>query len=457
MPNNQNWTNPGSRTAPNVALSAIYRAVTGGGGEPSGPLSISGVTDNGDGTLTITGTGFGTKTQAAPVLVDYIHTAYENGVANSYYGTIANGAALPKTSQNSAALYTHVTPYDTVKISESVLRHAGATRSYHLQGGGAYVNDQWIGKPKAGGWPDNLPAGKQPHYLSFWLRTNHNHLSTWDIIPTEAVSGAFITGEAITVAGYSGFYLGTYGNQLDYPHGRFVLEITGTSQTITGTGLQGATIIGQTSEATATFPLYSLSSGTTPGMGYTLPGTKLIRIWDAPSRSYSDLTLQISVAVHDYYLGVGPSASRANGFTNSTPYPLVKNQWQHVEIEIDTQAGRMRHWVDTVLRGDNSWNPDLVGDPDFSPTLNDLGWDGGVTGISDSYISDVYFDHALQRIYIGNASTWAACTHVELQRPAAWADTQLFAYQHWGALAGGNGWLYVKNVNGEINANGWPL
>lgn len=417
---------------------------------PDGTLSITSVTDNGDGTLTIAGTGFGSKTQVAPVLADYVHTAYENGVENSYYGTIADGATLTKTSENASALYTHVTPFDTVKISQAAPRHVGATRNYHLQGGATDINDQWIGKPKADGWPDNLPAGKRPLYLSCWLWTNHSHSDTWDVIPTAAPSGAFTPGEAITVGAFSGIYLGTYGDQGSYTHGRYVFEITGTGQS--ATGLPGQTITGLSSGQTMIFPSNSLSSGVTPGLGYTLPGTKFIRIWDNPSGAGD--AVRFSLAVHDYYAFV---SGQPRFVDEQTYLPFVKNQWMHIELEMDLVAGFIRVWFNRTLHSENTFTPDAWGDAAYSPSINDLGWDGGVTGISDSYISEVYVDRDFKRCYIGNASTWTACTHAELQRPTdIWVSNSAKVAKHEGALAGESRWLYMM-IDGTVNENGYAL
>src|SRR5690554_5921750 len=75
-------------------LSLVLGQVGDAPAEPTGDPVITSVVDNGDGTLTIQGSNFGSKAQAAPVLVDYADHAYENGVRNVYHSTFSDGQAV---------------------------------------------------------------------------------------------------------------------------------------------------------------------------------------------------------------------------------------------------------------------------------------------------------------------------------------------------------------------------
>lgn len=73
MANDQSWENPGTRANPGVALSAIYRAVSGGGGDEvtgtDGTYSFvasNGIADGETITFTSSLSNFGTRSNAAP-------------------------------------------------------------------------------------------------------------------------------------------------------------------------------------------------------------------------------------------------------------------------------------------------------------------------------------------------------------------------------------------------------
>lgn len=71
----------------------------------------------------------------------------------------------------------------------------------------------------------------------------------------------------------------------------------------------------------------------------------------------------------------------------------------------------------------------------------------------DTFISQPYVDASRSRVFLGNASTLAACTGGRFMlRATAWADTQLtvdLAIQ-----PSGYNWYYVCNASGAINSSG---
>jgi hypothetical protein len=75
-----------------------------------------------------------------------------------------------------------------------------------------------------------------------------------------------------------------------------------------------------------------------------------------------------------------------------------------------------------------------------------------------AYIDDIYINNTRARIEIGNAGTWSACSVREVQIPAVWTDTQLKFSIRLGAFAPSDKlYLYVVDVNGRVNATGYPL
>ncbi len=66
------------------------------------------------------------------------------------------------------------------------------------------------------------------------------------------------------------------------------------------------------------------------------------------------------------------------------------------------------------------------------------------------YWSELYVDNTLARIEMGNAPTWNACTHREIQIPSAWGqDTVTFTVNQGTFLDGESVFLFVVDENDE--------
>lgn len=84
---------------------------------------------------------------------------------------------------------------------------------------------------------------------------------------------------------------------------------------------------------------------------------------------------------------------------------------------------------------------------------------GGSTVSHDVWYDDVVYDYGVDawaRVYIGNASTLAACTKVELQYPTSWSTTSITFVQNEGDLSGSE-YLYVCDSNDLCNSSGLLL
>jgi len=69
----------------------------------------------------------------------------------------------------------------------------------------------------------------------------------------------------------------------------------------------------------------------------------------------------------------------------------------------------------------------------------------------DCWIDDVYIDFTRARVEIGNASTWAACTHREPQIPTSWSSTSITVVINAGTFSSFTGcYLYVVEPGGEV-------
>lgn len=74
------------------------------------------------------------------------------------------------------------------------------------------------------------------------------------------------------------------------------------------------------------------------------------------------------------------------------------------------------------------------------------------------YWDELYVDNTRARVEVGNASTWAACTHREIQIPQAWGATSITVRANAGAFTpGATAYVYVVNADGVANAQGYPI
>lgn len=74
------------------------------------------------------------------------------------------------------------------------------------------------------------------------------------------------------------------------------------------------------------------------------------------------------------------------------------------------------------------------------------------------YIDDIYIDSSLSRVMIGNASTWSACTHMEIQVPTAWSASSVTATVNRGSFgATDSAYLYVVDADGAVNSSGYEI
>lgn len=95
--------------------------------------------------------------------------------------------------------------------------------------------------------------------------------------------------------------------------------------------------------------------------------------------------------------------------------------------------------VHFVLANMGSWNP--------AWSQNNRAW-----------ADDVYVDTTWARVMIGNAATYAACTHLVPQIPTTWSDRSITVNGHLGALRRiTTPYVYVLDAEGRVNAVGLAL
>lgn len=385
--------------------------------------------------VSILGSGFGTKEIAAPVLIDYVDTSYEYGVENDLNSNLADMSLVPTTFGGDKNAVWATSKGDFLYTTQGQHRHPSAGASYFFEG-----KNTWIGRPVSyggsSGW--DTPVDNSQLYVSWWYKNKYHSTWYWRFSP-EGQVGQFEVDEELFIEGQEanksqGVYVGIDDDGL---HNAVLYNHRNTND------LRNVRIQGVSSGAETIFPEESRNGS---GFGFEMPGSKLARVWDDPNGSDG---IRSSVALHDGY------ASTAKMYYSLA---LEKNEWVHLEYEIDTEEGVLRLHENGRLLGEENFSPDAVYQGKYSPTLALLGTNGKQLKMQESWISEVYMDSSLQRVVIGNAPKYQDVTHREIQRPTDWSANEIEIALYLGALSFSQDlYVYVFDRDGVANSDGVPL
>jgi hypothetical protein len=129
------------------------------------------------------------------------------------------------------------------------------------------------------------------------------------------------------------------------------------------------------------------------------------------------------------------------------------NSWDFYEVSIDWANKTYTLKINNQVSKQQSWSGITPFNFDY---IWKIGWDGGGTNpiFLTSWLDDIYVDRTFSRVMIGNASTYSACTHFEMQPPTTWnANGQsITANVNQGSFANGTtAYLYVVDSAGTAS------
>ena len=447
MGNDLSWSNPGTRAAPAVALSALYRAASGAGaaggnsalGWSTGAQSLA---HGASVTLTTDGTyAFSAKAQASPVMTVMGSNASANGVAS----TAELGASIPDTTEIWGAVAEYVT------IETSGLRHSNVDQMYKSVGRGNMTTPMAF---------NGLPASVKKNYLGYWARVFSNFAFTYSC-GYSGLTGAFSLntyrgrGERVTITCTNSSVFTGYICWVNQALGQVTFEV----DTTTGggqTNWNGATVTGDVSGA-------SLTLITTTR--YTAIGAaKICRVLEATSGANRN------VAVWSHNDG-GPSgglvkisrwdSSNVQHDTQLADMGSPSNDvgnWLFCEMETDLDAGVIRtrvnggavHTLSGLDVTTNSSTSALHLDNIGMETGNDQ-VDGDHFGIEQDW-GEIYSDKDFLRVYLADAPNIADATHLELQIPTAWTSAEISIQANQGSFPSFTGlyWIIENGMGNQI-------
>ncbi|RPI62696.1 MAG: hypothetical protein EHM48_03680, partial [Planctomycetaceae bacterium] len=165
------------------------------------------------------------------------------------------------------------------------------------------------------------------------------------------------------------------------------------------------------------------------------------------------------------YIAASDGSSIANADDWSVGGDLHVGAWHRLEVYVDLgQAGQNNGVYNGWLDGEEWWSITGVNFDVSLGTFNNIYFShffakdvGTPTPTMDHYWDELYVDTTRSRVEIGNASTWAACTHREVQTPTAWSSTSITVDTNMGSFTDGTAYLYVVDANGNVNSNGYAM
>jgi len=135
-------------------------------------------------------------------------------------------------------------------------------------------------------------------------------------------------------------------------------------------------------------------------------------------------------------------------------------QFEYRDSTVNVSDGVIRWWFDGKLILDKrtfltrNASHTSFKRPKYVGFMNSVGTGSGAL----FYMTDPYIDNTWARVEIGNASTYNACTHREIQPNTAWANGSITVKVNQGSFSSGaSAYLYVVHPDGSVNATGYPI
>lgn len=135
-------------------------------------------------------------------------------------------------------------------------------------------------------------------------------------------------------------------------------------------------------------------------------------------------------------------------------FTLSQATWQHYILMFSASDDDTANGTATIWQDGN-----LLIDTDVMETWDDsdewerltFGWYCALYtgGDVDIKYDDIYVDDTWQSVWIGNDSTWASCSHREVQIPTSWSTTSITATVNQGSFSDGTAYLFVIDENGD--------
>lgn len=403
--------------------------------------------------VTLEGSGFGAKRQAAPILWLFGDDVRQNGKKFDYPSFSFGDSIAPN---EEARIWDRVTG-SVVYHPDS--RYPGLSHSYFTGNIGT------VRKPVAFG-------GSNPPYSDkIYLSARIKPVEAWHgfrSIGFENMTGQFDLGPSRYEAGEDIALLSADG--ISKTIGRLIYANPETNlitlETRGGWGksdLDGATVVGQKTGSKMTL---------NASIGYHFAiGSKYFRMWsgDRPGMFNTLGINRLSVGYRD---SSGSSVAKPQTSDGSydkgydIPDMTSKLDWRLLETFVDQETNILRAYIDIDNGGrryvGNMDISDTFKFMDRAPTISQLGLvaSGGREVIDAAlYFGEIYFDNTPKRIMVSDQPTYdEAGAELELQFPIEWTNDKLTFELRAGALdINEKLYLYIFDENSNPNKKGLEI
>ncbi len=238
-------------------------------------------------------------------------------------------------------------------------------------------------------------------------------------------------------------------------------------------GVSGANVVGTRSSGVQSFSfqlvhtftkLYACCKRRWSDWSDPVPNYKHFRLWNDVGTS-----IDYATSLSDGITHADEFTTQDNRFQGSQPTPDV---WRMEEVRWKQATENFT----SPTRGNGTWehkvngvvNQDLVNYLATNLTAeygqgNGLRvWDNFDTNEdlangTEVFMDDFYIDDTWARVMIGDASTLATSTVLEVQIPSAWSDTSITCTLNLGSFTSGTVYAYVVDADNRVNAVGYEL
>lgn len=418
-----------------VSLSLLASCGAGGSGTtssaPSSPAVVNGVSYSA-GVVTISGTGFGSKTTAAPVYFD----DFESQTLNSFpSGQITNLSAYGVVKSNvyrgSKSLeFDYCADYAVLTWATATYYMAGNVVSYggneyrvlnsHTSSANPTVDtvNYVLGSPSLVCANGKRQNDWQRNAVNLGQTADRIYISAWVYLDKGASTSTSWQWKPLLVTSSSSLY---YDLSTTYPSTNLPYSSAAynTTAAFTSCWFNGSSFFNNGGYVYYydNLSLYRNITGATAGSKndrYLWGGWQRLE-WYAQRASGSGVADGIW---REKRIGYPGGAYNFN-ITNAITHLTGNDQWRYVVL---TNA------IESVYDGHVAMN---------------------------LYMDDIYIDTTPARVEIGNSSDFESCTHREVQYPTAWSDTQIKVNLRPGSFASGSQvYFFVVNANGTASQVG---
>lgn len=149
------------------------------------------------------------------------------------------------------------------------------------------------------------------------------------------------------------------------------------------------------------------------------------------------------------------------------------DEWIKIEQITSNDQGNLYFYIDNQMLWGGEGNTDFY----TGSGANDIGDDGirsftlggywredlnvNTVGYQNTnafrYFDDVYIDSTLSRVVLTDNATYSSSTIIEPQIPSAWSTTEITVKLNLGALTGSTAYMFVFDADGDANATGYAV